>query len=415
MYSLGSFVLRGITASIGIITLRFLTPTEYGLLGLLNNFIALAPIFLNLGLRQAFGVDFFHKNQEGRLHMLKEIIGLYLLLATPIMVIGIFIRSWLNVTVFAGQATPFMIFIVLSTSFIHFFSELYFQVLRYRCKALQLTILQFIMAATTILITVVLVYYMHLKIVGIMIANFSAMLVSIGYAGFQYIKKIKQQWLIVPSVQQSIYYIKLGLPFIPNIIFFWILSSGNRWFLAWHGDMHAVGIYCLADMVVQLFQLLILYPLSASYVPYVFQQFAANKNDIINLDAKNYRAMYASMALAAILISIGCIIIYPILYRFLPNTYYEAIKYIWFMLFSQIFLMGSYFATCYLQFYKKNYALVSFTILAALVSCSINFLLIPYLHIWACLLASCIAYIVYFIAIIVWTKRVKYAVKKSFL
>ncbi len=53
----------------------------------MNTFIGALPIFLNLGLRQAFGLDYFHINNQTRKIILSDIIYTYLICCLPILIL----------------------------------------------------------------------------------------------------------------------------------------------------------------------------------------------------------------------------------------------------------------------------------------------------------------------------------------
>lgn len=405
-YSAGSLVLKLTTACIGLVTIRFLSPQEFGLLSLLNNFIMILPVFMNLGLRQAYGVDYFHLDTHHKKEMLKKIITLYLYIATPIFLGSVFFIPHLNVYIFNNQATSLMLCIALITAYIHFFFELYLQQLRYALQVMQLTTMQLITAMLTISATILLVYIYKASITGIILANLFGMSCLVVWAGMQY-KKIIGMRLSAPTLKESSYYIHLGAPFIVSIICTWILSSGNRWFLATYTNLHEVGIYSLADYATQLFNLVVLYPLSATYVPYIFNEFAKNRSAIKQLDDWNKKNMYSCMLLITIVCVIGFFIGKPIFYKIVPTAYYPAINYMLGLMIGQTFFMGSYFATCYLQFYKRNFLLVSFTITSSLISCLLNMFLIPLYGIWGAIISSTLGYALYFILIVISTNIYK--------
>lgn len=408
-YSAGNFFLKTITSSIMLITIKFLTLEEYGLLSLINNFINIFPIILNLGLRQAFGVDFYHLKSNEKIKMLNDIIGIYLCVSIPIIILSFLNLNFLNKLIFASKANSYFILVALITCFLHFFYELYFQVLRYQYNVYSLTATQFFAGGITIIFTILFVYLMDLKISGILLANLLAMISIILWAFFQYNKIIKEQKYKIFKFKSKVkYYFKLGFPFIPNILFAWILSSGNRWFLVKLSNMENVGIYSFADNFCQLFNLIILYPLSASYVPLVFKKFANNKNKILEIDKWNLNNMILTMLSMLFLIVIGFFVLKLFFIKFIPARYHEALKYIVPLLTGQIFLMGSYFATCYLQFLKKNYLLLSFTIISALLSCILNFTLIPRFAIFGCAISSILSYLIYLFLIMVFSKKYKF-------
>ena len=407
-YSIGNFVLKSITSSIMLITITFLTTEEYGLLSLLNNFINIFPIILNLGLRQAFGSEFYHLNSSGKIKMLNDIIGIYLFISVPILIISFLNINFINQNIFVNQANNYLISIALVSCFLNFFAEFYYQVLRYQCKTYSLTTAQFFVGGITILTTILFVYFLKFKISGVLLANLFGLISIIIYAFYRYIKVTgPEKFRILHCKKNAIYYLKLGFPFVPNILFAWILSSGNKWFLAQLDTMQSVGIYSFADNFCQLFNLIILYPLSASYVPHIFRKFAANKEKILETDKSNLQNMYFAMGLVFILITLGFLLLKILFIGFIPVSYHESLKYIWFLLLGQIFLMGSYFATAHLLFSKKNYLNLVLTIIAAIISSILNFVLIPVFGIWGCVISSIISYFLYWISVLFYTKYLK--------
>ena len=405
-YSTGAVVLRLITSTIAFTAIHFLTPTEYGLLALINTFIGIAPIFLSLGLRQAYSLDFFHTDNVGRKKILNDIIIIYLIISVPIFIIASLNLSIINKYIFLNQASPITLLLIFTICFIHFFTELLFQTLRYQSKAMHFTATQIIMGTITALTTFILVYFTKLKITGIVFGNLFGMLIIALYALYLYTKKVGSLNLNTNKKQAS-YYLKLGLPFIPSIIFSWILSFGDRWMLARYATLHEVGIYSLADSFGILFQMLILYPLSNSYIPHIFKMFSENKTKILEIDQWNKDNMYKCMTGMFIVVTIGFLVCQNIFYLIIPIKYHESIKYIWLILIGQIFFMGSYFATCYLQYFKKTYYLVGFTIFSSLLNTLLNIILIPRFSIYGCIIATTISYMAYLAIIIFVTNNVQ--------
>ena len=407
-YSLGAIVLRLITATIAFTAINFLSPCQYGLLALINTFIAIVPIFMNLGLRQVYGLEFFHTDNNGRKKILNDIIIIYLIISLPIILVALFNLSLINKLIFLNQADSTIIFLILIICFINFFNELLFQTLRYQSKAFHLVISQIIMGTVTAISTFIFIYFIKLKITGILLGNFLGAFTLALYALYLYKLKVNSLMLnIIKNKKLIYYYLKSGLPFIPSIIFSWILSFGDRWLLAKYATLYDVGIYSLADSFGQLFHMTLVYPLSCSYMPYIFKIFSENKNNIIELDEWNIKNMYKSMAFLFLIISFGFLISRNLLYLIIPVAYHEAIKYIWLILVGQIFFMGSYFATCYLQYFKKTYYLVSFTIFSSVLNTGLNYILIPRFAIYGCVIATTISYAIYLATIIFTTNQFK--------
>jgi len=397
IYSFSSLLLRGMSVITAPITMNILSPSQYGLLALANSFISILTLFLGLGLRQAFSLEFFHCTLEQQKAMLNDIIITYLTCTTIIFALLFTFHSTINNLVFAGHATRTLIFISLLICFVYFFVELFYQVLQYQTKAKQLALTQAGIAIITIALQLTLLIYFKLGVTSMLLAQLVGMCIAASIGLKAYLKKNGPAHINVPrSLRAMRNYLKLGLPFIPSVLFGWILSSGDRWVLAQLSSMHAVGIYSLADAFGQLFHLLVLYPMSCSYLPHMLRTFAQDKDNLLAIEQWNQKNMIYSMTGIAALITVGYVLCKPILYYLLPIAYHEAVDYIWFILMGYVFLMGTYFANCLIQYHKKSYFLGLSLLLPATLNIALNFVLIPQYQIYGCVFATLLSYASYF-------------------
>lgn len=406
IYSIGASLTKFITAFINLMIINILTPEEYGYLSLINSFIAICPIFLNLGLRQAFGIDFFHRSSSMQKKMLQDIISIYLLISIPIILTALIFYNKINYFFHIKENETFTIIAIL-ICFTHFFSELFLQTLRYQLKALKLTVIQIVSGTISIFSAFIFIYLLNFKISGFLFSNLISMLfISLVGLVFYY-KKIKTLSLPICSIKDVNYYFKLGFPFIPGIIFSWFLSFGDRWVLAKYSTLYYVGIYSLADSFGQLFQMVVLYPLSGSYIPSILNEFSLNKDNILSIENKNKKIMWFSMILMLLIIGTGYILSKSLFYSIIPLKYHESIPYILLILIGQIIFMGSYFATCYLLFLKRTYILAGLNIATSILNIGLNLLLVPKFSILGCIISTIISYSLYLMGIIYITKVVQ--------
>lgn len=404
--SFGSLMLRGISIALVPFTLNMLSPSDYGLLSLFTSFNTILIAILGLGLRQSFYLEYFHCQAEERKNMTNSIVGIYLLIATPLTFILFAAYPIINHALFCNAATPFLIALSLGYCFLFFFVELFYQHLQYESKALPLTILQTAIALITFVLTIFFVYRMQLGVQGVLLSSLCSVTLACGVGGYHYIKaRYFDSFTFQQSRQDIAFHLRQGIPFIPGVLFAWILSSGDKWVLAQYSTLHDVGIYAVADAFSQLFYVVILYPLSGSYLPWLFKQFASNKKNIAILEHNNKKIMYNSMFGLASLITIGYMFGKPILYWILPSKYHEAILYIWLILMGNVFWMGTYFACALIQYHKKSYFLGLAICLPAFLNIGLNVALISTLGTYGCALATLLAYIAYFFLILGYNKR----------
>lgn len=359
-----------------------------------------------LGLRQALSLEFFHCSGEQRRIMLADIMTIYLICVIPILSLLLVGHTWINYYFFANDATVKLIAVSLIIIFIYFFVELLYQVLQYQGKAQELTILQSSSALLTIGINLFLLYFVRLGVYSIIIGQLVGMSLVCLWALMSYHRAIPWSTINMRrSLSLMSAYLAQGLPFVPTVLFGWLLASGDRWALAQLTTLHHVGIYSVADTFGQLFQFVILIPFSNAYLPMLMTKFAQNPDKLLSIEQENKKVMWTCMAAITMLITLGYLCARPILYFLLPATYHEAITYIWLLLIGYIFLMGSYFAAGFIQFHKKRYFLAFALCIPALINIVLNFALIPYLQIYGCVLATVIAYAIYFFMMLWYNNR----------
>ena len=408
MYSCGAIFLRAITLFLAPIILRTISPAEYGVLALINSFIAIIAPIVGLGLRQVLTLEYFHFTDTNRQQLVNEIIIVYVLLSVPLFVLLYALRIPLQYYLWGQYINDYLLLFAFVQTGIYFFVELIYQLLGYERRVRTLVGLQMSIALITISCSLFFVLQLNCGIAGILAAQCagSSMASCFGvycYWGKRYYKTVS----FATSVKKIMYYLKYGLPFIPGMIFAWLLASGNRWFLARYGTLHDVGIYAIADTFAQLFQVLILLPWTATYLPHILTSYAQNPDTILVVERRNQMCMYAAMISVAFIIMCTYISCTPVLIWLLPVAYHPAITYIWPLLMGYVFLLGSYFASSFIQFHKKNYFLAFAFCIPAVLNGILNSILIPRFGLHGCTSATLISYAVYFGIVLIYNHHLQ--------
>lgn len=404
IYSGGSLLLRGSSLLVAPITLSVLSPAQFGLYALANSFIAIASVLIGLGLRQYLSLEFFHASSMQRREIVNDMIVVYLAIATPCclcMALAAFLHADALVSADASDSSAYgLIVLSIVSCFISFFVELFYQILRYQCKALLLTIVQ-VSAACVVVISSLILLWAQCGVCGLLFSSMLGMLYGIGIAAWEYYAR--DCWRSFDwrrGTQKIGYYVARGAPFIPTVLFGWILASSSRWVLARYGSLSDVGIYSLADSVGQLYTLFILYPMSGSYLPHLLMRYAANQHDLGLVERWNMRVMWMSMIAMTCIITIGYGVCNSCVRSLLPVQYHDAASALWFILMANVFLMGTYFATALIQFRKKTSILLVSIGVSATCNLILTLLLVPSFGIRGCLWASLASYVIYFAIIL---------------
>ena len=174
-----------------------------------------------------------------------------------------------------------------------------------------------------------------------------------------------------------------------------------------------MAIYSVAEYVSTLFNVLILTPLAGTYHPRIMNSFAAAPAEILTRERINKKIMLAGMGGLVVFMHVGFYIVGPLLLPLLPVTYQQAFHGMYYIVWGNIMLFGTYFLTIVLFFFKKSIMLMISILLAALTNVGLAYLLIPHYGIYGCYVAYIAAYALYFMILLVMNGRVVHMVEKS--
>jgi O-antigen/teichoic acid export membrane protein len=434
IYAFGAILLKGISVIIAPIIMRILTPADYGFLALVTNFIDIVFTIAGLGLRQLLTIEYFHYDIIDRKKLVNDIVSIYSVLMFPVFLILILGRDFINNFIFSSQAYSSLIIFCLLVAFLKFFSEIFYQILQYSGESFKLVFIQIFAALIIFSLNLSFLYFLGWGVFSVIAAQFVSVACVILVAIFFYIRdSYHVKFDLSCSLSKSWWYIKRGFPFVPRVLFAWILAVGDRWVLAKYGTMADVGIYSVADMFGQLFQVVFVLPFTYAYIPYMMEKFAdsmkistqaGSLNSVgcmeseregkcknLAIDRKNLITMICVMLAIIFLVSIGLVIFRPLICIILPPQYYAALNYIWGLLIGYIFLFGTYFASIFLQFQKRVYFLLFALLVPAVFNVFLNILLVPKFGISGCVFATVISYILYFLITIIYNFHVKNRVR----
>jgi O-antigen/teichoic acid export membrane protein len=401
-YASGALLFRGINFLIVPISMHILTPSDYGTLALMHSFINMAAAITGLGLRQALSLEYFHYDEAYRKQLVNDVLTIYTYVMVPLLMLAAYYNTAWAPYISLMHIAPHTRILCFVIVFISFFVELLYQIMQYEQVAKLLTLLHIIVATVTTGVAIAFLTYTQHGAASIVMAQLSSMGCALIVGAHAYQKnKYHNHFSFTRSACKIGEFIQLGLPFVPTVLFGWLLASGDRWVLAHYSSLENVGIYSLADTSTQLFQFFILYPWSGSYLPYILSEYTRNKDNLRAIEQFNKRVMALSMATLTVIIVGGFYLTKPLLAYFIPTHYQDALHYVLPLFIGKIFLLGSYFASSFIQFHKKRYFLSFILCVPALLNIGLNCVLIPRYEIHGCVLATVISYIVYF-ALTLW-------------
>ena len=193
--------------------------------------------------------------------------------------------------------------------------------------------------------------------------------------------------------------IKYSVVLIPNSFMWWIMNSSDRIMVTSMIGTAANGIYAVSYKI----------PTLMSVFTSIFNQawgYSAIKEDGAT-DELDYNNKVLRLLVAfTMLIAIGLITITkPFLSLYVAKAYYEAWKYVPFLLIGSVYMtFGTFFASSY-TVHKDSFGYLFSGSFGAIFNIALNFILIPIIGVFGAAVATCISYIMVFVFRLVHTRK----------
>ena len=366
-----------------------LTTSQYGITDLITTIITVAVPILTLNICESvmrFGLDRdsdYEKNIQ---------IGTFIFIIG--MLIGILIIPFCKIYNQISDYAIYIYFYVLMFAA----SQLYLCDLRGKELLISYSvgsILQtFCIAVFNIIFLVILKLgikgYLLAYIVANTIVAFYAILVGKSYKSFV-IRKL--------DIDLMKKMIKYSVVLIPNSFMWWIMNSSDRIMVTSMIGTAANGIYAVSYKI----------PTLMSVFTSIFNQawgYSAIKEDGAT-DELDYNNKVLRLLVAfTMLIAIGLITITkPFLSLYVAKAYYEAWKYVPFLLIGSVYMtFGTFFASSY-TVHKDSFGYLFSGSFGAIFNIALNFILIPIIGVFGAAVATCISYIMVFVFRLVHTRK----------
>ena len=402
----GSLCVKGLALILTPITLHFLSPDEFGLFALCNSFITIMSLIFAGGFRQIFWVEYTKagSDEHERLQSIHDVLCIYLAFSLPLLVVLFAQLAKLNTLVFVGQANNGMLMLCLANCFFTFFAELVQQIVLYHQRSKQFLALNSISMGITVCSSI---YFLFsgLGVMGLLWAQ----ILGIGFLCLCGIVVYLQQGMIrnFRAARVRLLYKKYllgGMAMMPSLLAMWAISMSTRWVLAYRGDLAQVGIYSVVEMVATLFQILILRPLNTVYAPSMVSKFAAQPQAIFEADSENKKLMWRGMLTMSALSLAGYFLGSPLALYILPVNYHAAISHSILMALSQVFVVGTVFVSCLMQYRQKTFFLSAALTFSVFVNAVLGWYLVPLFGVQGALFALLAASLCYFVVSVLYNK-----------
>lgn len=201
--------------------------------------------------------------------------------------------------------------------------------------------------------------------------------------------------------------LKFGLPILPSVIIVWVLNSSDRLVLNQYSTIDEIGIYFAAMKLVTALNM-IQSIFATFWVPMAYRWHEEK------VEKEQFEKVSYGVGIFMGIVFLGVLLCKKIMIMILAPEYSEAQYIVPFLLFSPIMYTMSETTTLGIAFSRQTHYNIWVSLIAAIVNLSINFALVPYIGGVGAAIGTGVAYIAFFWARTLISRRYWYQFELKF-
>ena len=370
LFSMFSFINRGMAFVLLVILARYIMPAEYGRLSLFNTIVALLGFFIALSTEGYMSVSFFQRKKED---FSQDVTSISLVTVACTVVIGIILLFSQNAIAFMADLPPVFLWFALIICFSELFYRLLLDLLRIQEKVIRYGLLSCGVAVVSFILSIYMVVYKDLNWEG---RVYTHLLISVA-GGLFGIFVLAKRKLFDKSVTWggTKDVIKWGIPLIPHQATSWIKQGCDRFIINGFHTIESVGIFSFALNMTSIINMIgMAFNATNSVTIYQIlgsEKTAEQKKNELKKQTKIIWLIYTAGYL-------GVLIIGTLLVQFALPKYVDSLPFFWILSVSGYLQCLYYLFVNYLFFYFRNKNIMIITFLTSLLHLGLSITLTRY-------------------------------------
>jgi len=397
IYGLGGLVSRFVALLLLPLYTRYLTPADYGAVETLVALAAILATILRLGIASAFFRFYFDSTDSAhRLRVVRTSFWFTMTMSTVGLVVGLLLAGQISEWLFDTDDRTTLV----RTAFVLLWAQMNFEqmtaLFRVEERAVAFTAATLANLVITVTATVVFVVVLDWGATGVIAGNFAGTLVV--YAALL-VYRHEQLGLTLdrPLLRQMN---SFGLPLVPSMLALWMMNFGDRFFILKLADASEVGIYSIGSRIASA-MVLLLTAFRAAWPAFAF----SIEDDERARRAYSYVLTYVLFVASWAALALGLLAPWIVEWLTTP-AFYDASDVVALLAFGAVAFGGFIVVSIGLGRTKRTQFNWVVTGSAAVVSVTLNLLLIPRHGIVGAGIANLCAFTVMFLGITWWSQRV---------
>jgi O-antigen/teichoic acid export membrane protein len=313
-YAAGNLLAGGMSFLLVPVYTRVLAQAQYGAVDIISVTMGLVGGFLTFGLNQLIGIRYFQYEERQRNQVITDLIGLYVILATPLALILVFLSKGIAGSIFGAEVTGGVVLVAVLVAYLSFYDSVGFSLLQQERRARLYALVSVCKAALILGTSIVLVVVLRTGVIGVFVGILMGKVVGAGLLGWNWLSHYSAgAALRLSGLRRSLgRTLWTSLPLMLSGVMTWGMVAGERYVIRALLGSDSLGVYSVAAKFAQAFEVLMVTIVARVYSPRILDTFRRRgERQADRLNSQATLVYGAVAALAAAVMAAVTILVFP--------------------------------------------------------------------------------------------------------
>ncbi|MDQ1469271.1 MAG: hypothetical protein QOJ99_751 [Bryobacterales bacterium] len=399
LYSVALFAQRVAGLILLPVNTHFLSPGDYGVLDLLEQVGVVIGVLIGLNISAALGYFYFRQESpESRDKVVATILAGATLMGAAAGLAGAVFAGPIGRLVFSRPGYQGYLLFVFASLPLGALLEALFTWVRVTDRPAVYAWTSLLRVGITVVMTVTLVGFFRLRIIGVLTSSFVAMLGPVLFLGYYCLRRMRLTFDLPTFVAAFRFSFPLGL----GTIAMFVINFGDRFFLSHYKTLTEVGIYAVAYKIGMLMSLV-----HGSFHTYWYSQVyaVARRDDADYVIARIFTYMMLALSFTLVALIVVC---RPAVAVLVTRPGFETAAFV-----APVIVLAYYaraigdFFRCFLLVAGRSTYDAACNWIGAVICLAAYFILIPRYGMWGAAAATLLTFLVIAVVSAIWSYRIR--------
>ncbi len=410
IYAVGNLLARAASFLMLPIYTRYLTPSDYGTLELVELTVEIFSIVASAGIINGMSKYYYqYKDENDKNELVFTIFAIILISYIAFCAMGILFSKKLSLMVFGSDSNHFLIMLAMVNLFFSMLVIVPFNYLRTKQKSVFFVVISLMKLLVQLSLNILFVVYLKMGVVGVLYSTCISSLLIGSYLSVYIIREVSWKFSLTKARELMIF----GYPFIITGFAAFINTFSDRFFLNKYCDIASVGIYSLGY---KFGFLLMAFPISPLFQIWQVQRFEIVLQENYTNDCNKFFLWFTIITISTALFI--ALTVSDILALMSNSAFWEAKNIVPIILIAYYFQACTDFFNFGIYYSGKSKFMAYATAIAAIAIVVMSFILIPKYGMYGAAWATLICFFVRLLYVYIYSQKlyfIKYNLKEAMI